>query len=174
LNVTYELDNSFPEDFSYKKISVDDNGFEDIHCHFDDAISFIDEGRKSKESVFVHCAAGISRSPTIILAYLMKMEHMNLSSSFKYLKDKRHCICPNSGFMNQLVQFEIKLFNSSTIDVLHYHKFRKSYLYNPHLAVVFNQSDNDEDAGDDDDDDEDESRDSKTQGGWFCTIEDSS
>jgi len=103
----------------------------------------------------------------------MKKEKKNLSSSFKCLKEKRHCVCPNSGFMNQLVQFELSLFGSTTIDVLHYHKFRKSYLYNPHLALILNhQSDDDDDDGDENDENGEEDEDSKTHGGWFCTIDD--
>ena len=56
--------------------------------------------------VFVHCQAGISRSATICLAYLMHTQRVKLDEAFDFVKQRRHVISPNLAFMGQLLQFE--------------------------------------------------------------------
>jgi protein-tyrosine phosphatase len=43
----------------------------DISIHFDTASNFIHQSRQ-ETNILVHCMAGISRSVTLVLAYLMK------------------------------------------------------------------------------------------------------
>lgn len=49
----------------------------------------------------VHCAADISRSASVIIAYLMKYNNMNYDKAYKYVKDIRTCIKLNIGFVQQ-------------------------------------------------------------------------
>ncbi|MGH0129064.1 UNVERIFIED_CONTAM: hypothetical protein FKN15_015663 [Acipenser sinensis] len=56
--------------------------------------------------VLVHCEAGISRSPTICMAYIMKTKRLSLEEAFDFIKQRRGLISPNFGFMGQLLQFE--------------------------------------------------------------------
>ncbi|XP_051958890.1 dual specificity protein phosphatase 13-like isoform X2 [Xyrauchen texanus] len=58
--------------------------------------------------VLVHCAMGLSRSSTLVLAYLMIHEEMTLVKAIKAVAEHRN-ICPNSGFMEQLRQLDKKL-----------------------------------------------------------------
>ncbi len=51
--------------------------------------------------VLVHCAMGLSRSASLVLAYLMIHEGMTLGEAIKAVAQHRN-ICPNSGFMEQL------------------------------------------------------------------------
>ena len=53
--------------------------------------------------------AGISRSVTITIAYLMKFHRMSMNRAYHYLKDMRPAISPNLNFMGQLVEFERSL-----------------------------------------------------------------
>ncbi|ESO11289.1 hypothetical protein HELRODRAFT_91497, partial [Helobdella robusta] len=62
--------------------------------------------RQSGGKVLVHCQAGVSRSPTICLAYLIRVFRLNLDSAFTFLKSRRPIINPNLNFMTQLVEFE--------------------------------------------------------------------
>ncbi|XP_026864177.2 dual specificity phosphatase DUPD1-like isoform X1 [Electrophorus electricus] len=58
--------------------------------------------------VLVHCAMGLSRSSTLVLAYLMIHENMTLVEAIKAIAQNRH-ICPNTGFMEQLRQLDKQL-----------------------------------------------------------------
>ena len=73
---------------------------------FEKCIDFIDS---QEGATIVHCQAGISRSATVCLAYLMKKRGYNLDEAFDFLKNCRSCIGPNFGFLGQLKIFEQKL-----------------------------------------------------------------
>ncbi len=74
---------------------------------------------KGEEKVFVHCAAGESRSATIVIAYLMWNKKMTFDKAYNLVKEKRPRIYPNFGFRQQLQMFEKLLlengFNISNI-----------------------------------------------------------
>jgi len=57
----------------------------------------------------VHCLAGISRSATICMAYLMQIKDMSLDQAHDYLKQRRRLISPNLNFLRQLAEFETAL-----------------------------------------------------------------
>merc|ERR1711879_399851 len=75
---------------------------------FERCIDFIDE-KDAEGATIVHCQAGISRSATVCLAYLIKKRGYTLDEAFEYLKNCRSCIGPNFGFLGQLKIFEQKL-----------------------------------------------------------------
>lgn len=57
----------------------------------------------------MHCQAGISRSATICLAYLIQSRRVRLEEAFDFVKQRRGVISPNFGFMGQLLQFETEV-----------------------------------------------------------------
>lgn len=63
--------------------------------------------------MLVHCQAGISRSATICLAYLMKRKRVRLDEAFEFVRRRRSIISPNFSFMGQLLQFESQLLATS-------------------------------------------------------------
>lgn len=65
-----------------------------------------DSVKLSGGRVLVHCQAGISRSATICLAYLMHTQRVKLQEAFDFVKQRRKVISPNLAFMGQLLQFE--------------------------------------------------------------------
>lgn len=113
LNVSADCPNHFEGTYQYKCIPVQDNHKEDISCWFLDAIEFIDSVRDSSGRVLVHCQAGISRSATICLAYLMKRKRVRLDEAFEFVRRRRSIISPNFSFMGQLLQFESQLLATS-------------------------------------------------------------
>ena len=95
-------------DIQYHCINIDDHDRCDIMDHFDSCIAFINKHRKQGISVYVHCAAGVSRSATIVIAYLMKEYKLGYESAFRKLKLCRPIIDPNNGFRKQLKEFQKK------------------------------------------------------------------
>lgn len=69
--------------------------------------------RRAGGKILVHCEAGISRSPTICMAYLMKTRKFRLEEAFDYIKQRRSLISPNFSFMGQLLQYESEILSSA-------------------------------------------------------------
>lgn len=86
-------------------INLGDNCTSQIKNHFAEINSFINEN----DCVLVHCYAGVSRSATAVLAYIMKNQNMSLQKALMFVKNKRHVICPNFSFMGQLKSYEMEL-----------------------------------------------------------------
>ncbi|KAK2890545.1 hypothetical protein Q8A67_013188 [Cirrhinus molitorella] len=114
INVSSNCPNHFEDHFQYKSIPVEDNHKANISSWFNEAIEFIDSVRNKGGRVFVHCQAGISRSATICLAYLMRTNRVKLEEAFEFVKQRRSIISPNFSFMGQLLQFESQVLASST------------------------------------------------------------
>lgn len=70
---------------------------------------FADEARENGVGVLVHCLAGISRSVTITVAYLMYKEKLTLEDAYEYVRVKKANIAPNFNFMGQLQDFQQQL-----------------------------------------------------------------
>lgn len=62
--------------------------------------------RENNGRMLVHCNAGVSRSSTVCIAYLMTFLKLSFDSAFRLVKSKRECIRPNDGFLNQLKQLD--------------------------------------------------------------------
>eukprot|EP00730_Choanoeca_flexa_P014416 TRINITY_DN6299_c0_g1_i1.p1 TRINITY_DN6299_c0_g1~~TRINITY_DN6299_c0_g1_i1.p1 ORF type:complete len:466 (+),score=35.22 TRINITY_DN6299_c0_g1_i1:208-1605(+) len=109
LNVTTTVQNKFEREFQYQQLGVIDTPDADIQEYFEIAIAFIEQARAEGKRVLVHCQAGISRSTTIVLAYLMATQHKTLNDALEYVRRCRSIVDPNFGFMGRLQEFEDKL-----------------------------------------------------------------
>jgi len=70
------------------------------------------------KGVFVHCQAGVSRSATVVIAYLMKHTLMTMTDAYKYVRGRRPVVSPNLNFMGQLLEFEEDLNSGITPRIL--------------------------------------------------------
>ncbi|XP_059917529.1 LOW QUALITY PROTEIN: dual specificity protein phosphatase 8 [Gadus macrocephalus] len=73
-------------------------------CVFPSSVS--DKAKVSNCRVIVHCLAGISRSATIAIAYIMKTMGLSSDDAYRFVKDRRPSISPNFNFLGQLLEFE--------------------------------------------------------------------
>ncbi|KAK3083833.1 hypothetical protein FSP39_003858, partial [Pinctada imbricata] len=80
----------------------------DLTPYFQPAAEFIESALKSGGRVYVHCWAGVSRSATIVLAYLMLKKGMRLNDAHRLVASKRF-IYPNFGFKKQLSYVDSRL-----------------------------------------------------------------
>ncbi|KAM3833679.1 dual specificity protein phosphatase 6 isoform 1-T1 [Vipera latastei] len=118
LNVTPNLPNLFENagEFKYKQIPISDHWSQNLSQFFPEAISFIDEARGKNCGVLVHCLAGISRSVTVTVAYLMQKLNLSMNDAYDIVKMKKSNISPNFNFMGQLLDFERTLGLNSPCD----------------------------------------------------------
>lgn len=106
VNVTKDCPNAFEDQINYLQIPVDDQWSQDLMCHFDKACEFIDRYRKLNQPVLVHCLAGISRSPSITIAYVMRDQKLSLNDALNFVKSKRPAIAPHLDFLGELISYE--------------------------------------------------------------------
>jgi protein-tyrosine phosphatase len=59
------------------------------------------------ERVLVHCAAGVSRSTSCVLAYLILYQKIPIAIAYAFVKMKRSCVRPNPGFIRTLVDISL-------------------------------------------------------------------
>lgn len=111
LNVTPDLPNVFEASggIQYLQIPITDHYSQDLAMHFPAAIQFIEEARSKNAAVLVHCLAGVSRSVTVTLAYLMHTRALCLNEAFTLVRDRKPDVSPNFHFMEQLHSFERQL-----------------------------------------------------------------
>jgi len=127
-----DLSASLKRNIRYKKFYWHHNQ-DHLSKYFDKAFDFINESRNRKRAVLVSCQQGVSRSASLIIAYIMKALHLNVAQAYAFVKLRNPHISPNLNLMNQLTEFEKTLFqntnypigNCSTKNHLHYKDFQK-------------------------------------------------
>ena len=92
----------------YLHIDIDDTDVAPILKFVDRANAFLDEGLRSSEHVLVHCQSGMSRSATLVIAFLMS-RGMSLADAYETTRSARPVILPNRGFFSALQRHELAL-----------------------------------------------------------------
>ncbi|KAK0212756.1 hypothetical protein DFS33DRAFT_1377223 [Desarmillaria ectypa] len=104
------------ETFVRHQILLDDTEEADIMIHFLPSITFIQAELDKGRSVLVHCQAGMSRSVTLVAAYLMYTRHLTPEAALELIRKSRPNIDPNPGFLVQLDLFHKASFRISRKD----------------------------------------------------------
>ena len=105
LTVANELaDVPFPGRFDYLRIDLADEANAEIDQAIRVGVSFIKTHLSNPENVvLVHCYAGISRSSTVVIAYMMFEYGMSFANATEHVRRARHWIRPNPGFFRKLM-----------------------------------------------------------------------
>jgi len=118
-----------------KFIEVEDFSDTDLLSVFQEAHAFIDNSLDNSIPCLVHCNEGVSRSPTIVLSFLMKKENKSLFEAFVGLSAQRSVICPNIGFVKQLQEYE-KTLNSNPTQTQQFKLAYMKQLYKPQITAA--------------------------------------
>jgi predicted protein tyrosine phosphatase len=92
--------------FTTLNIPVRDVEWEQLDKYFDTAVDFIKECESEGGKVFVHCMCGVSRSSTLVAAYLIREKGMTAKDAIEHLHAYRNKVDPNKGFRLQLERYE--------------------------------------------------------------------
>ncbi|KAF8875647.1 protein-tyrosine phosphatase-like protein [Infundibulicybe gibba] len=100
------LPQSEKDGFHCYRIDILDQSTVDLKPHLEAACNHIDKALRSGRSVLVHCQQGVSRSPAVVIAYLIRNHGMSFDNAYSLLRRKRACVKPNSGFIKALQEWE--------------------------------------------------------------------
>eukprot|EP00246_Nothoceros_aenigmaticus_P018294 TRINITY_DN9515_c0_g1_i1.p1 TRINITY_DN9515_c0_g1~~TRINITY_DN9515_c0_g1_i1.p1 ORF type:complete len:271 (+),score=32.60 TRINITY_DN9515_c0_g1_i1:243-1055(+) len=107
LNAVPGCQNLYKNSFTYHALK------EDKHLPLDECLEFIEQSRTEKARVLVHCMSGQTRSPAIVIAYLMRYKKWHLAQSYQWVKDRRPSINLTERVIQQLQDFEVEVFGSN-------------------------------------------------------------
>uniref|UniRef100_A0A672UM87 Dual specificity protein phosphatase 15 n=1 Tax=Strigops habroptila TaxID=2489341 RepID=A0A672UM87_STRHB len=93
------------QDITYLRIPLPDTPEANIKRHFKECISFIHQCRLHGGNCLVHCLAGISRSTTVVVAYVMAVTELSCQEVLEAIRTIRPVANPNPGFRQQLAEF---------------------------------------------------------------------
>ncbi|KAL8599014.1 hypothetical protein ACOMHN_006823 [Nucella lapillus] len=118
INATVDIPNLKMANVETMQITVDDLPSARIHLYFDRCADKIHQVARMRGKALVHCVAGVSRSASLCMAYLMKYQHMPLDQAYRHCKRLRPFVHPNVGFFKQLVDYERRIFGTNTVKMV--------------------------------------------------------
>jgi atypical dual specificity phosphatase len=84
-----------------------DNPEQNLSQYFSVCNDFIHSARLKEKNVLIHCLAGMSRSVTVTIAYIMSVTPLTWREALRVVRVGRQIANPNSGFQMQLQDFEV-------------------------------------------------------------------
>lgn len=106
VSITMDEQNIPSHVVAHLDLCLRDHDDADITQYFRQVHAFISEHIAQGHGVLVHCAAGRSRSATLVAAYLMLEYQWPATKALQLVKERRPCIQPNEGFLQQLINLE--------------------------------------------------------------------
>ncbi|XP_035788110.1 mucin-5AC-like isoform X2 [Anopheles albimanus] len=96
----------FHPDKHYLCVIAADKPDQNLSQYFSVCNDFIHSARLKQGNVLIHCLAGMSRSVTVAVAYIMAVTPLSWKEALKVVRAGRSIANPNLGFQNQLQEFE--------------------------------------------------------------------
>jgi atypical dual specificity phosphatase len=106
-NCATQTQNHFEGEFVYLQLHLHDAVDEQISPHFQVVARFLHRVERLRGRALIHCVAGVSRSATLLVAYLMLHKGMTLLEAYYFVRRRRPCVQPNQAFRLQLATFEV-------------------------------------------------------------------
>ena len=98
------------EDIEHLRIEMTDSPSSMIIDHVPRGLQFISESQKSGKNILVHCTKGVSRSASMVIAYIMVKYSVDFETAKSIVKSKRECVCPNDGFQQQISSIDVEAY----------------------------------------------------------------
>lgn len=127
------------ETTGYMRIPVKDNREADLDLYFNEVADRIEqESQRPGGVTLVHCVAGVSRSASLCLAYLIKYHRMSLKDAYNHVKARRAQIRPNVAFVKQLMEFEFKQHGTRSVSMVYCHALDQELpdIYEPEFRTM--------------------------------------
>ena len=102
-------DNIINHNVMWKQYEITDTNEEQIDKYFETIYTDITGHITSGKNILVHCKEGISRSATIIAAFLMQRNKISRKEAIEFISKIKPNIDPNDGFMDKLKSLEYKI-----------------------------------------------------------------
>ncbi|MBW04373.1 Protein phosphatase Slingshot 3, partial [Eschrichtius robustus] len=106
LNMAREIDNFYPERFTYHNVRLWDEESAQLLSHWKETHCFVEAARAQGTRVLVHCKMGVSRSAATVIAYAMKQYGWSLEQALRHVQELRPIARPNPGFLRQLQTYQ--------------------------------------------------------------------
>lgn len=79
----------------------------------DECVAFLDEVQHKGGKVLVHCMSGLSRSPAVVICYLMRRNSWRLCEAYKWVKDRRPQIAITKDDAQRLQEAEVQVLGAN-------------------------------------------------------------
>ena len=117
----------------YLTLNLKDNVQENIECLFYKCINLIEKVKNDGGRILIHCYKGVSRSVSIVIAYLIYKNKWNYDEAFEFVQSKRSIANPNINFYLQLKTFHKRI--TATGDRLEIFCVTNFHIEQPELIV---------------------------------------
>lgn len=112
--------------FEQIHVAVADDNVDSLRPHLRDTCGTIHQRLMAGGSVLIHCSSGVSRSPTVVIAYFMLHRDLSLKDAYARVITARRCICPGTTFFHelQLLEAELTGVEEPSLDMAGYYAYK--------------------------------------------------
>ena len=110
--------NKYETDRIYLRVDLEDSVDANLLKILPQVTAFIHEHLMKEEKVYVHCKGGFSRSPSVVIAYLIEYKKFTLEEALQFVKNRNPKTKPNFGFLAQLETYQEKISKNHRINLI--------------------------------------------------------
>jgi protein-tyrosine phosphatase len=132
--VGFECPEYFAKHFHYKTLWLQDHPSEDITSLLYNVFDYFEDVREQNGHIFVHCIQGVSRSASLVIAYLIWCERRSYEEILEKVKAIRCVVSPNMGFSFQLLQWQTRVLPNISSNPINMGPIVRLYRIAPHSA----------------------------------------
>lgn len=117
INCTYTSSCCYENEFEYLRLHFSDDESQDLEQVLLTGTKFLQEQCANK-NVLVHCRQGVSRSVSVVLAWMLRYQGLTLCQALKKVREKHPDAAPNLSFLQQLSEYASRLQGHTNFDQL--------------------------------------------------------